>query len=165
MGGAVSTCCQGSFRCPLIPLEPSVPWQLTAFKTFPGWLSHTKFCQDQSHLVLTSRCARGDTIDKSSFLLRPSTRTRRLRLHRGPPAKRLTFKEEDAAQEAVLSPEQGVARTNSADSLAVWEKDQSALVFCWGRRLFISGAPRASYHDVVEPAARGTRAPRNVDDS
>lgn len=30
------------------------------------------------------------------------------------------------------STEQGLARTNSDDSLAVWQKDQSALVHRWG---------------------------------
>lgn len=104
-----------------------------------------------------------DTIDKSSFLLRPFDGS-------PPPVPaprpaglwRTTLEKKNAAQEAFPSPEQGSARTNSAGLLAVWVKDQLVLLNRWGRRL-----PYLLLHALIILMSSNacTRAPRNVDDS
>lgn len=123
------------FGGPLLPISQASLGSERRSRHFPDD-SGPRIYRDQSHLALTSRCAPripSTNLPSSCGLL---TTAHRLRLHRGPPALwRTTLEKKNAAQEAFPSHKQGSARIDSAGLLAVWMKDQSVLMNCWGRGL------------------------------
>lgn len=123
-GGAASTPCQGSISVPPHSTSAKRPLAVSGVRDISlTTLAHkilTRPIISRSDITLRTQ----DTIDKSSFLLR--------HLDESPPAKRLTFKEKRRRAGSWPQPRARVVRTNSADSLVVWEKDQSVVVALLG---------------------------------